>query len=238
MTGRRAALLAGGTAAALVVGAVRQSPLLARLLARTSRRVLFAVPTGQRRVALTFDDGPHARLTPALASVLARHGARATFFALGARAQEHPEVVTALVRAGHEVANHLWEDRPSVLLRGAEFRLHLRATDAVLRRSGARPGFVRPGSGWVRPGMVRTAREAGYRLALGSVAVRDLEVRDLDRELGFVLRRLRPGAVVVLHEGYDERSRVVPLTERLLPALARRGYRAVTLSELAADGAR
>ncbi|WP_448628434.1 polysaccharide deacetylase family protein [Geodermatophilus sp. URMC 64] len=229
--------VAGAVAAAVAVGALRQSPLLAAVLARVSRPVLFAVRTTAPRVALTFDDGPHQELTPALAGVLARHGATATFFLLGSHAAREPRLVADLVRAGHEVGNHLWDDRPSALLSARDFRCHLAATDTVLRRAGARPVFLRPGSGWIRPGMLRAARRYGYRTALGSIAVRDLEVRDLDRELRFVLRRVRPGSIVVLHEGYDERAGVVPLTDRLLTALAERGFRPVTLSELAGSRA-
>jgi peptidoglycan/xylan/chitin deacetylase (PgdA/CDA1 family) len=71
----RSVLLVG---AVVGVAAVRQSPLLARLVARLPTGVLFAVPTTAQQVALTFDDGPHPELTPALREVLARHGATAT----------------------------------------------------------------------------------------------------------------------------------------------------------------
>jgi hypothetical protein len=67
--------------------------------------------------------------------------------------------------------------------------------------------------------------------------VLDRDVRDLDEQEGFVARRLRPGAVVVLHEGYAHRSRVVQLTDRVLGVLARRGLRPVGLSELHAAAA-
>lgn len=80
--------------------------------------------------------------------------------------------------------------------------------------------------------MLRISRRHGYRVVLGSVAPRDLAVRRLERELRFVLRRLQPGAIVVLHEGEDSRAPVVALTDLLLLELAKRGYRAVTVSQL------
>jgi peptidoglycan-N-acetylglucosamine deacetylase len=221
-----------------VGGAVQQSWLAAALAGR-SRRVLFAAPTALPQVALTFDDAPHGELTPALLDVLDRHGAPATFFCLGARAAERPDLVGELVRRGHEVGNHLWADRPSVRQSPEEFRRDLLRTHDVLVAAGARPEFLRPGSGWVRPSMLRTVEEEGYRLALGSIAVLDLAVRDLDEQERFVARRLRPGAVVVLHEGSADRARVVALTDRILGVLARRGLRPVGLSALhgSAEGA-
>src|SRR3954447_19035596 len=113
---RRAAAVAAVAALAGGIAAVRQSPVLLRLVARVPTGVLFAVRTTAPRVALTFDDGPHPELTPALVEVLERHGAGATFFLLGSRALQEPGLVAELVRRGHEVGNHLWNDRASVLL--------------------------------------------------------------------------------------------------------------------------
>lgn len=212
-----------------------QPTWLARLLARWSRRVLFAVPTTGRAVALTFDDGPHLELTPALLEVLARHGARATFFLLGSTATEHAHLVRAIVAQGHEVANHTWQDRPGVLLPAGAFERDVTRTHRALVAAGGVPRFLRPGSGWVRPSMLRAAARHGYRVVLGSIAVLDLRVSDLRVQAGFVLDRVQPGSVVVLHEGDAERAGVVPLTDRLLAGLGERGYAAVTLSELVAQ---
>jgi peptidoglycan/xylan/chitin deacetylase (PgdA/CDA1 family) len=224
-------LLLVTAAVALWVGR-RQPPWLARLLARRSRRVLFAVPTTERAVALTFDDGPHPELSPALLDVLARQRARATFFLLGSETSAHPDLVARMVEEGHEVANHTWADRPSVLLGAAAFERDVERTHRALVEAGGEPRFLRPGSGWVRPSMLRTAERHGYRLVLGSVAVLHLRVSDVQAQARFVLDRVQPGAVVVLHEGYAERADVVPLTDRVLTGLRERGYEAVTLSEL------
>jgi peptidoglycan/xylan/chitin deacetylase (PgdA/CDA1 family) len=210
----------------------RQPPWLADVLARCSRRVLFAVPTTRREIALTFDDGPHPALTPALLDVLARHGARATFFLLGSGAEAYPGPVARIVAEGHEVANHTWADRPSVLLSVADFERDVDRTHRALVAAGGTPRFLRPGSGWFRRSMLRTAARHGYRVVLGSVAVLDLDVADVAAQAEFVLDRIRPGSVVVLHEGYSERAGVVPLTGRVLTGLAARGYAAVTLAEL------
>jgi peptidoglycan/xylan/chitin deacetylase (PgdA/CDA1 family) len=219
--------------AALAWAGLRQPRWLARVLARRSHGVLFAVPTAARQVALTFDDGPHPELTPPLLEVLARHGARATFFLLGEPAAARPDLVVAALAAGHEVAHHGWTDRTGALLRADEFEADLLRTHRALVAAGADPVFLRPGSGWVRPSMLRTARRHGYRMALGSVAVLDLAVADVAKQTRFVLDRVQPGAVVVLHEGYPERADVLALTDRVLTGLRERGYEAVTLSELA-----
>ncbi len=227
------AVAVGG--AGLVAGVlVRQPPAVAAVLAR-QRRVVVAARTRAREVALTFDDGPHPTLTPRALAALARHDARATFFLLGSRVDAHPAAARALVEAGHEPGNHGWADEPAVLQPTGRYLHDLGRTSAAIRSATrAVPVLSRPGSGLVRPAQLRGAASLGLTTVLGSVAVLDDEVTDVDGATAFVLDRIRPGSVVVLHEGLDARHRVVDLLERLLPELATRGYRCVTVSELLA----
>jgi peptidoglycan/xylan/chitin deacetylase (PgdA/CDA1 family) len=212
-----------------------QPPAVARLLGRSSA-VVVCVPTRARAVAVTVDDGPHAELTLEVLRVLERHDARATFFFLGAGVARHPDLAAAALAAGHEIGNHGWRDRAAVLQSRAAFSRDLRRTAAaVLAATGQEPTFVRPGSGWFRPVHLREVRDAGWTLALGSVAVLDLRVGDVEREARFVVDRLQPGAVVVLHEGGRDRAGVVPLLDRVLTGARDRGYRCITLSELVAE---
>lgn len=222
----------GATAALGAYLAVRQPTAAVRLLERQSS-VVFSVPTTARRVAITVDDGPSADLTPALLDVLRRHRARATFFVLGSGVQTYPQVVAAAHAAGHEIGNHGWSDRPAARLSRADLRRDLvRTGEATSLVTGASPRLMRPGSGWLTPGQLRDVRAMGLTVVLGSVATLDLGIRDLERELRFLVERLRPGAVIVLHEGGSDRAGVVPLLDRLLTEVQRRGYEAVTVSDL------
>lgn len=243
--GRRAsaspwAVLAAGAAAAgagVAWLARTQPPRLARLLGHQGV-ALISVLSRSPTIAITLDDGPHETLTPEVLEVLERHGARATFFFLGSAVASNPDVVAATIAAGHEVGNHGWRDRPALLMSRRTFRRDsLRTAVAIREVTGTEPRFMRPGSGWFRPGHLREVRHAGWALALGSVAVLDLRVRDVTREVRFVVDRLQPGAVVVLHEGRADRAAVVPLLDAVLTAARQRGYRAVTLSELLRDAA-
>ena len=229
-----AGLLALGATALAAFLARRQPPRVSRLLSRRGSLV-FSVPTTARRVAITVDDGPSADLTPALLDVLHRHRARATFFVLGSAVQAHPAVVAAAHTAGHEIGNHGWADRPAARLSRADLRRDLvRTGEAISLVTGASPPLMRPGSGWLTPGQLRDVRAMGLTVVLGSVATLDLGIADLERELRFLVDRLRPGAVIVLHEGGSDRAGVVALLDRLLGEVHRRGYEAVTVSALLA----
>ena len=194
--------------------------------------VLTSVRTDRAVVALTIDDGPDPSTTPAVLEVLERHGAAATFFLIGERAEAQPDLVDAIRAAGHEVGNHLWSDRPSWRLPPARFREELRATAQVL---GPGPhDLFRPGSGTFTPRMLRDAARLGYRCVLGSPWLLATEYRGDPRRLGRRLAgRAHPGAVVVVHEGTAARTPVAEVVDAMVTALAARGLGSVAVGDLA-----
>jgi peptidoglycan-N-acetylglucosamine deacetylase len=187
--------------------------------------------TGEPIVALTFDDGPDARTTPKLLALLERHGARATFFLISSRVAGSEEAVAAIVRNGHELGNHFTRDEPSIRLTPGQFEAALLEADTVLSRY-APVRWARPGSGWYNGRMVATLRRHGYRCALGSVYPFDAHHPWVRFSIGYILRNVRPGSIIILHEGGARGDRTVAALSAILPALARRGYRVVSLSEL------
>lgn len=226
--GRRLATLLGLAAADVVV---RQPRWAASAAAAVVPDVLVDVRTHRRLVALTFDDGPDRVVTPALLDVLAGHGATATFFVMGDRAARAPAILRRVVDGGHELGNHLMGPQPTVLQPIATFERDLLRCDRVLAGVAAVRHY-RPASGWIRPSQLAVARLHGYRCALGSVTL----VRDPVRRPRLAARalalRVRPGAIVVLHEGAAERTTVVETVDRFLTQLSARGYRAVSLATL------
>ena len=194
---------------------------------------LYDVRTRERVVALTLDDGPDAAHTPALLGVLRAHDARATFFLISGRVRGQEPLVRAVVAGGHEIGNHLTRDEPSARLTPAAFEAALGEAGAVLGRF-APVRWFRPGSGWYTRAMLATAARLGYRCALGSVYPYDPQLPSTRFAAAYILANVRPGAVVVLHEGGARGRRTVETLGRVLPALRARGYRVVTLTELAA----
>lgn len=203
-----------------------------RLVSGSASSVVISMRTDEPWTALTFDDGPHPATTPALLEVLARHGARATFFLLGERAVAYPTLVADIAAGGHELGNHVWSDRPSVRLPRETFRLQLARTGQVLaRHSPVR--WWRPGSGMFTSAMVREAEAQGYRGVLGSpwlVATR--YGGDHQRRGARLAGRAHEGAIAIFHEGTLPRSVVPQLTDGFLRRLVQRGLGATTLTDL------
>lgn len=190
--------------------------------------VLSRLATDRPEVWLTFDDGPSPE-TPALLALLDRHHARATFFLVGERARRQPDLVQAIARRGHEVANHtdshpagrFWLLGPRALAR------EVGAAQATLARlAGARPRWFRAVAGLGNPFLAPVLRRAGLARVSWTARGFDAVDGDDDRVLARLLRGLRPGAVLLLHEG-GAPGRSVALAARLLAALAERGYTTV-----------
>ena len=196
-------------------------------------RVVASVATRENHVALTVDDGPDPATTPQLLRVLRSHGARATFFLIGERAQRHPDLVGRIVADGHEVANHLMREEPSVLLPATEFQRQLAQVHELLTPFGD-VAFFRPGSGWFTSRMLREAARQGYGCAMGSPLLLATEYKNPRATGRLLARRAHPGAIIAIHEGRESRVAVSAVAQSLLAGLTERHLRAVTLSELTA----
>jgi peptidoglycan/xylan/chitin deacetylase (PgdA/CDA1 family) len=206
--------------------------LLPRLAAR-SPRCLYAVDTSERVVALTLDDGPDPTHTPAILDVLRANDAHATFFLISSRIGGLEALVARAVGEGHELGNHLVNNAPSVRMSAEAFASDVRAAGEVLGRFDT-VRWLRPASGWYSDAMLDTIEREGYRCALGSVYPYDAYHASARLSAAYVLASVRPGAVIVLHDGRSRGHRTVEVLRRVLPVLGARGYRVVTVSELVA----
>jgi len=222
-----AGLAAGGAGAALWAPPNWLIDSLARFRPGCLYRVNLQVPL----IALTIDDGPDPTGTPLILAQLQRHQARATFFLISGRVAGREPLVHELVRAGHELGNHLTRDEPSIRLHPAEFERALLEAHDILAPFGP-VTWVRPGSGWYSRAMIAILRRHQYHCALGSVYPFDAAVPSAAFVARYVLRNVRPGAVVILHDGARRGVRTARVLQEVLPELRRRGYQVVTLSEL------
>jgi peptidoglycan-N-acetylglucosamine deacetylase len=192
---------------------------------------LYRISTADPVVALTLDDGPDPATTPLILDALRRYRARATFFLITDRVESREQLVRRIVAEGHEIGNHFTQDRPSIQLTADEFAEDLERADRELTPYGP-VRWARPGAGWYSQAMIATMERMGYRCALGSVYPYDASIPSV-RFAGWHIRRnVRPGAILVLHDGGARGMRTVRVLQSVLPWLERQGYRVVTLSEL------
>jgi peptidoglycan/xylan/chitin deacetylase (PgdA/CDA1 family) len=173
-------------------------------------------PRGGSGLYLTFDDGPHPEVTPALLDLLAENGAKATFFLLGDQVERHPGIVRRMVDEGHVIGNHSYNHPRFPTISTAEQRKQVDRTDTILAAfDGNALHWFRPPSGAMSMLMLFT-----FALRRRAIAYWSYDTMDYRREPADVLvRRLRAdppqaGDVVLLHD--DEPNTVLALRE-LLP---------------------
>jgi peptidoglycan/xylan/chitin deacetylase (PgdA/CDA1 family) len=177
-------------------------------------------------VYLTFDDGPAPAWTPRVLELLARYRARATFFVLGRSAAAHPELVRQEFAAGHGVGNHTWSHRRLTGLRGAQLAAEVSATSAAIQRiTGAPVRCLRPPFAAVDAASADRVRALGLRLVLWDVDPDDWLRPGARTIAGRVLGRVRPGDVVLMHDGGGDRSQTMAALEQVLATLSARGFR-------------
>ena len=183
-------------------------------------------PRGRKRVALTFDDGP-SDYTADILRILRRKKAKGTFFMLGQQVARYPSFARRVLALGHEVANHSYEHD---LLPGA-FDIH-RATRRISRVTGFRPCLFRPPYGAVSSSLRRTVREERMKVVNWDVDTSDWKLPGAGAIAGSIVRHVRPGSIVLMHDGGGPRSGTVEALAPAIGVLRRRGYELVTVSEL------
>jgi peptidoglycan/xylan/chitin deacetylase (PgdA/CDA1 family) len=178
-------------------------------------------PRGARGVSLTFDDGPHPIWTRRVLDILDEHRAKATFFVIGRKAEQHPEIIQDILDRGHAVGVHSYaHDRLFALRSGAMVRNDVcLAIDVIERLTGARPRLFRPPMGHTNPAIARVLDSldlvtVGWTVRGGDACARATPRGVISR----VRRGLRDGVVIALHDA-RERDVGEPVILRALPAI-------------------
>lgn len=176
-------------------------------------------------VYITFDDGPSSIYTPRVLKVLSQYGVRATFFEVGQNVAAHPSLTSQVYRAGNSVQNHTWSHPDLRTLSATQFAFQVNATDRQIHaHTGYRPCCLRPPYGAVNATVRARAAQLGKKLALWTVDPQDWSRPGASAIRWRVLNYVRPGSVVLLHDGGGDRSQTVEALSGILKTLKARGY--------------
>ncbi|MGG4401175.1 polysaccharide deacetylase family protein [Paenibacillus amylolyticus] len=188
----------------------------------------------EKVVAFTFDDGPHPVYTPQVLEIFRRAGGQATFFMIGQEMENHPEIAAEVHREGHEIANHTYThpNLTELTLEEAGEELQ-RAENLVQKVTGQPARCFRPPYFGVNDDILSLAAERGYR-TIGAVNgdAKDWDNPGVEHILEHTRSVVKPGSVLIFHDGYGERSQTVEAVGVLVEELVAEGYRLVTVSEL------
>jgi peptidoglycan/xylan/chitin deacetylase (PgdA/CDA1 family) len=193
----------------------------------------FSVNVDGPYIAMTFDDGPSPETTPRLLDILKQRNIKATFFMIGQNAERNPAIVKRILAEGHEIGNHSWTHPQLSKLSDDRVTEEINKTqNAIKDASGYTPVLMRPPYGAI------TARQKDWiekQFGL-SVIIWSVDPFDWKRPGSSVIEQrilagARPGAIVLSHDIHKQTVDAMPAT---LDALAAKGFKFVTVSQLIA----
>jgi peptidoglycan/xylan/chitin deacetylase (PgdA/CDA1 family) len=194
---------------------------------------------GRNLVALTFDDGPDPSSTPFVLETLARYDAKATFFVIAKKAEVYPQLMTAIVQAGHEVGLHGYCHSRLTAFRSAEWMTQdFKRACHVLSPwvNAAERYWFRPPIGHVTPRLAAVAKRQNLEILCWTIrGIDGLPGVSTEKVVRRVIPKLRDGAIVALHDAFEKQPGL-PAGARALPsileALRQQGLKSVTVTEL------
>ena len=184
-------------------------------------------PRVEKVVALTFDDGPYGPVTNKLLDLLDKYNAKATFYLVGYKVDDYPEVVRDIAARGHCIGIHSTDHKLLTKMTDEQITADIFGMrDKIEQASGVRPNTIRPVGGAVNP---RIAKLLNMPVILWDCDPNDWKFRDADKISGFVLNNVKSGDIVLSHDLYET---TYTAYEKIIPELAAQGYRFVTVEDL------
>lgn len=187
--------------------------------------------TGSNQVALTFDDGPVPGKTELILEILDRYKVPASFFCIGNRVKEHPEILLKIHAKGHVIGNHsYWHGKLFDLQTAATILKELDDTDQIIFDTlGVKPEFFRPPYGVTNPMVASAIRKGGYKTIGWSVRSLDTVIKDSEKLFSKVSTALKGGDIVLFHDFSDSTIQILP---RFIEHIQKSGLRIVRVDEL------
>jgi peptidoglycan/xylan/chitin deacetylase (PgdA/CDA1 family) len=201
-------------------------------------RAFTGLPRGTRQLALTYDDGPNDPHTLRLLEVLARHEVRATFFVIGSRVQQRPDIVREIVAAGHVIGNHTFTHPLLTFQSTSQIRRELVDCRSALQDAvGNHSNLFRPPFGGRRPAVLNIARALSLEPIMWNVTGYDWNAPPAQAIEQKVAKRVQGGDVILLHDGGHmqmgaDRSQTVIATDRMIARYKSKGYAFVTVPQM------
>lgn len=184
-------------------------------------------PSNEKRVALTFDDGPNPKTTPEVLKTLDEYQVKATFFLLGTNAKSNPDIVKEIKKANHEIASHTNTHSDLTTLTPEQVKADIDKSDQAIKEiTGEKPAYIRPPYGAVNKKVAEIIKRP---LIQWSVDSNDWSLKNKEKIAERVKSTVYPGSIILLHDIQEQSAQALP---DILRFLKEENYELVTISEL------
>lgn len=186
--------------------------------------------TRVKEIAITFDDGPHEKFTPAILELLEKYGAKATFFCIGKYIEENKSITKKIVQNGHVVGNHSFSHSNFFSFFGKrKVKQEIILTNKlILETTGTAATIFRPPYGVTNPPIAAALKSIPLKTVGWSIRSFDTSTSDPKKIMNNVISRIKPGAIILLH---DNRKQSIEILEAILLYTKNNHYKCISLSE-------
>lgn len=195
-------------------------------LKSTFRQLVWEIPTLDKDIYLTFDDGPTPGITSQVLALLFKHNAKATFFCLGSKIELHPELLEEIKAAGHVIGNHGYQHLSGF---STSLKEYIRNAEQGARISGS--SLYRPPYGRITPRQFRKLHKQ-HTIIMWSIMSTDFDTRLTPEQcLTNVIKHIKPGSIIVFHDIEKAKANFLGCLPSLLEWLKENGYHTKTLDQ-------
>lgn len=186
-----------------------------------------------KKIALTFDDGPHPRYTPQILEILAQYNIKATFFTVGINAKNYPDTLENVVLAGHEVENHTYTHPHVNKVDFAALKREVENCESeIYEHTDYKTKFFRPPEGMIDDEIITMIKSLDYKIVLWDIDTRDWAHTPPQKIAENVINNIKSGDIILMHDYIGHNSPTPEALKIFLPVLIEQGYNFVTVSEL------
>lgn len=192
-----------------------------------------------KEISLTFDDGPDPVVTPQILAILRKKNVKATFFVIGKKVKENPELTRAIINDGNLVGNHSFSHK---LTAGWETKVQLKgdyllAQTEIEKIIGKKPKLLRPPHGFSSPWFTREIKELGFQIVYWDISANDwLNNVNAQTMIDVISNKTKPGMIILLHDGLDNhigsQTKLIEALPDIIDDLKQKGYSFVTVDQL------
>ncbi len=185
----------------------------------------------EKKISLTFDDGPHPEFTPQVLNILRENKIQATFFCIGQNAEKYPELIKRIIEEGHNVGNHSFTHSRFIDFKTSEgWKKEIEDTDRVISNlTGRKPGLFRSPYGVTTPHLAKAVRKTRHKVIGWTVRPYDTVEQPAEKIIQKLNSKTKEGNIILLH---DTHSRIVPVLKEIIPYFKSKNYTFVTVTQL------
>ncbi len=194
--------------------------------------IFYKNPTQTKRIALTFDDGPHPKYTEKILKILDKYNVKATFFVIGVNAENYPEELKRIFLSGHEIGNHSYSHSSKIYQGNNLENEMIKCEKTIENIIGLKPTLFRPPRGEFSTAIKEITLKNNYPVIMWSIDTRDWAHTSPESILNNIRKNIKGGDIILMHDYISGKNTTCDALNLIIPFLLEKGYEFVTVSEL------